>query len=380
MSNHKQKKINLCHIASGDLWAGAEVQVCNIIQGLINTNKYCITAIIMNHGVLIEKLKKMNIDVYLVDEAKHSLVKQIFMMRKIIRKNKIQLIHSHRYKENIFAGIIKLISFKNIKLIKTQHGTFDVIKGISSYTMRIYRALDLICTKYLFHKIVGVSDDISNQFREIIRKNKILTISNSICVDSYNVLKDKRMLSSYNAETIHMAVIGRLVKIKNIDDFIVICKLLLKKGMKVKAYVVGNGPEKDRLIRKTRELGMSDDIEFVGYTANISEIYNNIDFLFVTSIHEGQPTVILEAMYFGKIIIAHKVGGIPEIIDHNKNGFLYNKIEQARDLVLQISKKLNKYEYIRINGRETVEEKYTNRIQSEKYSQLYKNIITNTTL
>lgn len=380
MSNHKQKKINLCHIASGDLWAGAEVQVYNIIQGLISINKCRITVIIMNNGVLIEKLKKLNINVYLVDEAKYSLARQILMMRKIIKKNKIQLIHSHRYKENIFAGIIKLISSKNIKLIKTQHGTFDVIKGMSSYTMRIYRTLDLICTKYLFHKIVGVSNDISNQFRGIARNNKILTISNSICVDRYNVLKNKRMASSCNTETIHIAVIGRLVKIKNIDAFIVICELLIKKGMKVKSYVVGNGPEKDRLIRKTKELGISDYIEFVGYTANISEIYNKIDFLFVTSIHEGQPTVILEAMYFGKIIIAHKVGGIPEIIDHDKNGFLYNKIEQARDLVLQISKKLNKYEYIRIKARKTVEEKYTNRIQSEKYSQLYQSIITNTSL
>ena len=65
-------------------------------------------------------------------------------------------------------------------------------------------------------------------------------------------------------------------------------------------------------------------------------MYNKIDILFITSVHEGIPTVLLEAMHFGKIVIVHKVGGIPEIIEHGNNGFLYNGIEEAQEIAVMI--------------------------------------------
>jgi hypothetical protein len=62
--------INVFHIASGDLWAGAEAQVLNILQGLAKLSKYTVSAIIMNDGRLYRELLKSEIDVYLVDEKK----------------------------------------------------------------------------------------------------------------------------------------------------------------------------------------------------------------------------------------------------------------------------------------------------------------------
>ena len=142
----------------------------------------------------------------------------------IIRKNEVAIVHSHRYKENIIASMIKLI-YRNFLLVKTQHGTFDIIKNMSSGRMKIYRLIDLSFTKTVFDKTIGVSVDISNQFHKYIKK-KIATVSNSICNYKYTVLERGYQYGPSKDRPIRLTIIGRLLKIMKIVEFITITEIL----------------------------------------------------------------------------------------------------------------------------------------------------------
>ena len=370
-----ENNIRICHIASGDLWAGAEIQVLNMIYGLTKIDSFNIIGIIMNKGKLYDELLKLGIDVYLVDEMKYSLIKQIIIISSIIAKHKIEIIHSHRYKENIIASLVKIILRNKTKLIKTQHGTFYTINKVSNKRMGIYRLIDMFCTKYIFNKVVAVSNEISTQFKRFIPENKISTIHNSISFEKYNVSPDKNTDGHSKQQPLNIAIIGRLVKIKNIDEFITIIADLESNGLKIQSYIVGDGPEKGHLKNLSAKRGSTMQNNFLGQIENISEIYNLLDILFITSVHEGLPTVILEAMYFGKIVIARDVGGIPEIIKHNVNGFLYNDVKEAKNFVRMIYKNRSKYDYIRVKANKIIKEKFGNMAQSQKYSEVYQSLL-----
>ena len=95
----------------------------------------------------------------------------------------------------------------------------------------------------------------------------------------------------------------------------------------------------------------------------------------MTSVHEGLPTVLLEAMYFGKIVIARNVGGIPELIEDGRNGFLYSDIEQAEKIVHSIYNNRNNFNYIGEYAHLYIKSKYSNFIQARKYAEVYKSLL-----
>ena len=372
-----KNKLNICHIASGDLWAGAEIQVLNIIEGLIEIGSFDISAIIMNRGQLYDELCKLGINIFTVDEKNNNVVKQFCAMRNFISKNAIQVLHSHRYKENIFVSLIKLTFSNKIKLIKTQHGFFAISKLPTTFRMKLYHLLDFFFTKYFFDTVVAVSDNIACQFHGIVHDNKIINICNSINFEKYYYESGNGCLEfdkNNPLKLLKLAAIGRLVKIKNFGELILITKDLNEKGLAIKSFIVGSGPEEGHLKSLVTKYGISKCIAFLGHVNNISDIYNSIDILFITSIHEGIPTVLLEAMYFSKIVVARNVGGIPEVIAHNFNGFLYDDIKDAKKIIQMIYNNPLNYKYIAMNACNTVKMKYGNLIQAQHYATAYRNL------
>ena len=165
-----------------------------------------------------------------------------------------------------------------------------------------------------------------------------------------------------------------MLKIKNFGEFIDISNDLNEKGLAIKCFIVGAGPEEVCLRSLVKNKGIPKLISFLGHVHNMSEIYNSIDVLLITSIHEGIPTVLLEAMYFKKIVITRNVGGISEVIEHNFNGFLYDEVEDAKKLVKMIYDNPINYKHIGINACNNVKAKYGNLIQAQRYANIYRSL------
>ena len=151
--------MKVCHIISGDLWAGAEVMAFSLIQELYRYESLDLKILLLNMGRLSEELYEIGIPISILDETKLPFNRIISNGRAFIRKFSPHIIHSHRYKENILALIVRGLE-KSSRLVATQHGMplekFERLYSKPNLVARINRYI--LCN--LFDHIVAVSNDI----------------------------------------------------------------------------------------------------------------------------------------------------------------------------------------------------------------------------
>ncbi|MFX0196743.1 MAG: glycosyltransferase, partial [Candidatus Hodarchaeota archaeon] len=152
---------NVCHVISGDLWAGAEVMAYHLLKGLQAYDELELSAILLNEGRIADELRKLRIKVHVIDESKTSFLNTLLTIRRILVERPPNLIHSHRYKENILASVISR-SLPGLKLIATQHGK----PGVHGNKLKhlLISKCNLFALSRRFQRIVAVSQEIKETF------------------------------------------------------------------------------------------------------------------------------------------------------------------------------------------------------------------------
>jgi glycosyltransferase involved in cell wall biosynthesis len=123
---------------------------------------------------------------------------------------------------------------------------------------------------------------------------------------------------------IRLIAAARLEPDKRIDRFLSVFAVLRKKtALAVRAVIAGDGSQRKDLESQAARLGLSRrDVEFTGPVSDMAEVYREGDVLVLTSDREGTPNVILEAMSCGLPVLATRVGGVPNIVQHGATGYV----------------------------------------------------------
>lgn len=156
-------------------------------------------------------------------------------------------------------------------------------------------------------------------------EQRIAVIPNGIDVDRFR----PRNLSSTQIPQI--AYIGYLGAHKGVATLIA-AMARLPQGMKARLLLVGEGPEKANYLKQIEALGLAECVNFAGkiLPAEMHIIYAGSDIVVLPSIwDENQPVCLMEAMASGLPVIASRKGGIPELIEHGENGFLFEAGDAA---------------------------------------------------
>jgi glycosyltransferase involved in cell wall biosynthesis len=134
-----------------------------------------------------------------------------------------------------------------------------------------------------------------------------------------------------------------LEKYKGFEDMFEAISILHKENPDIHLNLVGSGNDQKRLLNLTRKLGITDKVTFWGYLANndLDAAYSDCDLYVMLSKGEVFGIVFLEAMKRGKACIGGNHGGVPEVILHNKTGYLvdYGNVNQLVKYILKL--KLN---------------------------------------
>jgi glycosyltransferase involved in cell wall biosynthesis len=141
----------------------------------------------------------------------------------------------------------------------------------------------------------------------------------------------------------------------------------------VRLVIIGEGPERDNLMRLAQEYGISENVIFPGYMNNACNVLKHFDIFVMSSITEGMPITLLEAMRAGMPIVATAVGGIPEALEGGKSGILVppgSHIDMARSIVelhenIKLKQELSEKSKFRFLEEFTVEK------MEEKYRSVY---------
>lgn len=170
--------------------------------------------------------------------------------------------------------------------------------------------------------IVFVSKNSQKEFEQLFG-----IYPNEYCV--YNLFdfkgiaaKAEEKVEIKNNAVINFVAIGRLVKVKAYDKLIEAAKILNERGLDFGVSILGDGAQRKFIEGKIQEYGLEDKVRLLGFKSNPYPYLKQSDVLVLTSSSEALPTVLVEAMYFSKPIVATKCSGCMEITDEGKYALL----------------------------------------------------------
>ena len=314
----------ILHIASGDLWAGAEVQLFTLAKTLHAGLGVPVSVVLLNHGRLEQQLRDTGIDVIVLDESKLNGIQILFRLIQVIREQSPDVIHTHRQKENILGSVAAALSGK-VPSLRTSHGASEHTPPWWKIHKRIFHALDWFCGRFLQKRIIAVSDELALHLLQIFPQEIVRVIENGIDIQDIKQQQEKLNVSyALRQDLFRIGLAGRLSPVKRVDLFIQVARFLHDHYPDLKAsfHIFGDGPMRNQLVALNRALGTEDIVYFEGHSDDIVQELRTLDALLITSDHEGLPMILLEAMAVQTPAIAHAVGGIPKVLDQGACGIL----------------------------------------------------------
>ena len=323
---------------------------------------------------ILDNLKKSSLALI---QVPFFIISQLIYAIKIIYVAKISIIHSHWI---IPQGLIGAICSKIFKIrhITTIHGS-DINMTKDNWFLKKVCNLIIDNSNY-----VTVNSRFTEKLllKTINKKNlgKVIVIPMGVNVNKFFSLKENVLNQKYNDENI-IIYVGRLIDWKGVRYLLFALGKVLKTHPKTRLLIFGDGPEKDELIEIVKKLNISNNIEFMGQVKNteLTKYYCASDLFVIPSIvvnghTEGLGVVTIEAMACGTSVIGSNVGGIPDVIINNYNGFLVpekSEDELAEKINILLSDKTLRNKFIK-NGMRTVYEKFSWDVISDKFIQLFR--------
>ena len=352
-------------IASGDLWAGAEVMVYQLSKGLSENPNIEVMVLLLNYGMLAEKLKTNQIKVEIIDESKYSFWQIVKIANRLVDNFSPDVLHSHRYKENLISWIVSF-GRRRMKLIATQHGMIETTGSIKNIISRFRSLLSYYLISCCFEHTVFVSSEMQkslvNKFGFNERRVSVI----------HNGINYPDIILSRSGTRMIVGSAGRLFPVKDFSLFVKIANLIVKQNDAIDFVLAGSGPQRFILEEKVKKLGMQDRFKFIGHQDDMDSFFKKLDVYINTSTHEGIPMSVLEAMSYGLPVIAPKVGGFPEIIENGISGFLVDSrepIEYSSKIIKLMDK--NFQNIIGFNARKVVVDRFSRQTMTKQYVKLY---------
>ena len=136
-----------------------------------------------------------------------------------------------------------------------------------------------------------------------------------------------------------VGIVGRLAPVKDHRLFLTAAALLARKQPQVRFVVVGGGPLQPELTSLAQQLGIAERVHFLGLRTDLARVYAGLDAVALTSLQEGTPLALLEAMAAGRPVVAAAVGGVPDILTLEWSGPVeartFRSSERPRGLLVE---------------------------------------------
>lgn len=172
-----------------------------------------------------------------------------------------------------------------------------------------------------YDSVVCVSETVKRSF------HKVIGSSTDACVlynvnDETDILRKAAAFEVSRPEPVTFLTVGRLSYEKGNDRLLEACKMLKDAGHAFKLWLVGDGPEREKLMKQASDMGLNDQVSFLGFQANPYPYMRSADVIVTPSRYEGFSTVMTEAMILGKPVVTTPCSGMDELLGDNEFGLI----------------------------------------------------------
>lgn len=271
-------------------------------------------------------------------------IKAIFKLKKLLKVEKFDIIHCHTPMGSVVARLAAKEARKNgTRVIYTAHG-YHFYKGAPLINWLLYYPVEKWLAKYTDTQITITQEDFDLAKKKFKIKDLNLVHGVGLDEEKFNILisdEEKENLKQelkIDDKSVVCTYVAELNKNKNQQLLIKAIKRLKDDNNNVTLLLVGKGRYEPKLLKLIKKMKLEENVKLLGYRSDIVKILSITDIYLASSLREGLPVNVMEAMYMGLPIIAVDNRGHRELVQHNENGFI---VEQNSAMENNMSNYLN---------------------------------------
>lgn len=291
---------------------------------------------------------------------------------RLCKARQVDIWHGHDYKSDVLGRIVR--RFHAMKVMTTVHGFTR-----ETWRTRLYAKVNDLALPGMDH-VTAVSPNLVEHCALCgVNPSRLSYVPNGVEIDRWQRQQSAEAAKKaigLPADCFTIGVVGRLSIEKGVHRALRLFAHMLAGGLQARLLIIGDGPERKKLESLAQTLGISVNVQWAGWHSDTRRFYEAMDLLLLTSVTEGLPNAILEAMAMGIPVAATSVGGVPQVLDGGRCGLLLEQDESKwPEAVVSLCKNQQKRQQLSALGRERVEQSYNFEFQMRKITNIYENLM-----
>jgi glycosyltransferase involved in cell wall biosynthesis len=306
-------------------------------------------------------------------------------LARLIRRERPDILHTHTAKAGTVGRVAALLAGRRRPpiVVHTFHG--HVLRGyfgpVRSLVFRLLERWLAAHTTALIAVSPQVRDDLVDLHVAPPERFAVIRLGIELgerVNGAQNGRLESRRYLGIPPDRFAVGWIGRMTAVKRTDDVLLAFKRLRDEGVDAVLCLVGDGPDRVQLERRAHELGVMRDTLFLGYQEDVAPFYAAFDALVLPSSNEGTPVSAIEALAAGRPVVATRVGGVPDVVEEGKDGFLVEPgaTEELADRLAQLARDPVLREQMGRAGRERVLPRYAVDRLVDDVDRLYRSLLS----
>lgn len=318
---------------------GAEQMICSLIEALPRGRAACYVAC-PPAGPMVRRYADAGAVVLPFRGPGAWRPSVIWQLARLIRRHRIQVVHTCLYTSDVGGALAARLA-GNARVVAHVVGCNFLVVGAESGPRRWRRQLLSRVHRWVYRladQVVAVSDHVRADLAERpglrVPARRVAVIPHG-CEDppalSAERLEQVRQRYGLSSGEPLVAVAANLIPLKGHRYLLEALGRLAAQGLRVRCALIGDGPQREPLLRQAQALGIEDRVVVTGWIDNEVKwsLLHLSRCVALPSLSEGLPVSVLEAMAMGKPVVASRAGGIPEAVEHGRTGWLVRPADAA---------------------------------------------------
>lgn len=309
----------ICQVLHSLRMGGAEVLAARLARRLTGPYRF-VFACLEEVGTLGADLRTEGFPVDVLGRRPGIDWRCMRRLASLLRRERVDLVHAHQYTPFFYAATARLLG-RRPPILFTEHGRpFPDVprpKRIVANRLLLGRRDRVVAVGQAVRRALVASEGIPDR--------RIEVIYNGIDLDAFAAVGDRAALRrelGLGADDLVILQVARLDPLKDHATAIRTAERLARSRPDARLVLVGEGPEEPAIREMIRSRGLESTVRLLGLRTDVARLLPAADLFLLTSVTEGIPVTLIEAMAAGLAVVGTRVGGMAEVVDEGRTGRL----------------------------------------------------------
>jgi glycosyltransferase involved in cell wall biosynthesis len=374
MIARRRPPVTVCQLLHTLQVGGAEVLAARLARRLGRAYRF-VFACLDGLGTLGEELRGEGHPVYVLGRRPGLDWRCAGRLGAVLRRERVDLLHAHQYTPFSYALLSRWL-YRRPPILFTEHGRHQ-----PDYPRR----KRILANRLLLERrdrVVGVGQAVRQALvvNEGLPPERVAVLYNGIDLDPFAAPADRpaaRRQMGLGPDELVLVQVARLDYLKDHLTALRTLERVKARRPEARLVLVGEGPEREKIEREVRQRGLVGHVRLLGLRKDVPRLVQAADVFLLTSISEGIPLTLIEAMAAGLPVVSTRVGGVPEVVEDGRTGLLAPAGDDAAlaEQVCRLAGQAGLRQEMGRLGRERAQGLFAERLMHDRYDGLYREML-----